>query len=980
MDTASRWVWRRSTTDLGGEMADTDLHADLGVSVTAPPAPLAAPAPPETPPGPSTLTGPSGGPDRVVARSSGASVAALITEGRAGWAVLDDDLNLVDLDPGLTALGTGEPGVPRRRLGDVLPELGARLEPTLRDVVRSGLPLRGLRVRTSRGGTEQHWVVAAVALPAALTPPATPATPVTPAPSRPALAVLIRDITDRVEAEHELSRTAALLDLLILRAPVGIAFLDPQLRYLRINETLAGANGVPVEEHVGRAVADVLPEVAPEVVPLLERVLRTGEPVRDLRLETGPTPGRPGTRRAWTVDYYRVVSGEGSDDPRTEGVGLIVEDDTDRLEAERERHRLRDAEHEAVHRAAAAARAAQQAAREAAEAADRQQLLQRLTAELAPAMTRSGIADVLSSLTGRLLGADVAAVLEYDGAGALHRLVPHGGEESRISAQPLPLARFSPARDAVEQRRPVVWASHDERNARYPDMAWLPVEQEAWATLPLVSGEQVLGVVSLAWAAPREVDAADLALLEALAGQCAIALERLHLYEAAQEARDAAERARARVAVLAGAGEVLGASLDEREILHSLGALLVPTFTDWLMVLLPDRRGRLAPKLSFHADPALAWASQRVLEGEPFGIDAPIPPAQVFRSRRSMLIEDFGAQVRLGHVPAPIAEAALAVGPGPALLVPMVARGRTIGVLSLVDAATRGGDLAAETRLVEDIARRAAMALNNASLFGQRTRVAARLQDSLLPPALPRVPGAVVAARYVVAEEAVEVGGDFYDVVALPGDARLLVIGDVAGRGVDAAGTTGLARYTLRALARDASPAQALTRLNDVLVEQAEAEEAGERFLTAACVRYERDGDGARLRVARAGHPPVLVVAADGTTTFVASEGPLLGVLEPVRIEEVAVRLEPGDSLVLYTDGITEARRGDAWFGQERLGEAAAAAVRRPGFGGPQGADQLAQAVLDAVSAFDAGSSGDDRALLVVHVPAGDQTRNAETS
>lgn len=782
-------------------------------------------------------------------------------------------------------------------------------------------------------------------------------------------------------------QAAALLDVVLEHTGVGVAFLDPDLRYVRINEVLAEANGLPVAAHLGRTVAEVLPDVAPHVEPLLRRVLSTGEPVLDLRLRTGPTPGQPGRPRTWTVSYHRIESGDaaasqgGDRDTRVEGVALIVRDDTDLVEAEDERRRLVDAGHEAAQRVAAAVLEATRAAEGAAEAARRQTLLQRLTAGLAPAMTREEIADVVGSLAAGLLGASVAAILEYDGVGHLLRLVPPQGAPSRISAEPLDLDRFPAAREAVTQRRPVCFASRAERDARFPEMARLPIPQAAWATLPLVSRGRVLGLVTVGWDDEHVVDDEELALLEALAAQCTIALERLHLYESAQDARDAAEGARARLDVIAGAGEALGASLDEAEVLQRLGSLLVPGLTDWLMVMLPDGRGRLAPRLSFHADADLAWASRQVLNGPAFPVDSPIPPAVVFRTREPLLVADLAEQVRLGHVPEPIADAAMAVDPGPAMLVPMVARGRTVGVLSLVDGRSRaqhGGHLHALQDLVADIARRAAMALDNARLFGQRSRIATRLQDSLLPPRLPDVPGAVVAARYATAEEAVEVGGDFYDVIALPGGCRLLVIGDVSGRGVEAAGTTGLARHTLRALARDTSPGQALTRLNDVLLDQADAEGAGERFLTAVAARYERDGDGALLHVARAGHPPAVLARADGTTSLVRPDGPLLGVLRPVEVGEAVVRLGPGDCFLLFTDGITEARRGEELFGEARLADAVSACVRRPGFGTPTsdgdggertGADQLADAVLDAVTAFESAPGGDDRALLVLHVP-----------
>jgi serine phosphatase RsbU (regulator of sigma subunit) len=307
--------------------------------------------------------------------------------------------------------------------------------------------------------------------------------------------------------------------------------------------------------------------------------------------------------------------------------------------------------------------------------------------------------------------------------------------------------------------------------------------------------------------------------------------------------------------------------------------------------------------------------------------------------------------------------------PSPGLLVPMVVRGRSVGVLSLVNTSGRPDTLGADLELVADLARRAGIALDNARLFGQRTRIAARLQESLLPERLPDVPGVEVAVRYATAEDAVDVGGDFYDLVPLSDREHLVVIGDVSGRGVDAATVTGLARHTLRAFAHEPSPAAGLRRLGQILHAQGDAE----RFVTAVTGRLTRLDDGrATVRLARAGHTyPVLVPARPGgEVRLVLSEGPLLGAASDVIVEEVEQVLEPGDALVLYTDGITETRRGEELFGEDRLMAALAAAAGAP-------AEGLADAVLAAVDAFRVAPSEDDLALLVLRLaPAGDFSGN----
>jgi serine phosphatase RsbU (regulator of sigma subunit) len=290
----------------------------------------------------------------------------------------------------------------------------------------------------------------------------------------------------------------------------------------------------------------------------------------------------------------------------------------------------------------------------------------------------------------------------------------------------------------------------------------------------------------------------------------------------------------------------------------------------------------------------------------------------------------------------------------------MVVRGRSVGVLSLVNTSGRADTLGADVELVADLARRAGIALENARLFGQRTRIAARLQESLLPERLPEVPGVEVAVRYATAEEAVDVGGDFYDVVPLSDSEHVVIIGDVSGRGVDAATVTGLARHTLRAFAHEPSPAAGLRRLGQILHAQGDAE----RFVTAVVGRLTRlESGSARVRLARAGHTyPVLVPGRPGgEVRLVRSEGPLLGAVRDVVVEEAEHLLGPGDALVLYTDGITETRRGDELFGEDRLVAALEAAAGAS-------AEELADAVLAAVDAFRAAPSEDDVALLVLRV------------
>jgi serine phosphatase RsbU (regulator of sigma subunit) len=243
-------------------------------------------------------------------------------------------------------------------------------------------------------------------------------------------------------------------------------------------------------------------------------------------------------------------------------------------------------------------------------------------------------------------------------------------------------------------------------------------------------------------------------------------------------------------------------------------------------------------------------------------------------------------------------------------------------------------------------------------------QLAETLQQSLLPPHLPDVPGVQVASRYRrAAQGKADVYGDFYDVFPSVRDAWAVVVGDVAGKGPQAAKVTALARYTLRAAAvRCATPSTNLATLNAALLAWYTDDR---RFLTAVYATLRPHPDGLSVRVSCGGHDPALIRRADGRVQTLGRHGLVLGWLPEPALHDQRALLRPGDSLVLYTDGVTEGRRtGDrALFGPERLQQVIADTH-------PTSADQLAAAIDDAVIAFTDGHADDDTAVLTLHVPA----------
>jgi serine phosphatase RsbU (regulator of sigma subunit) len=247
------------------------------------------------------------------------------------------------------------------------------------------------------------------------------------------------------------------------------------------------------------------------------------------------------------------------------------------------------------------------------------------------------------------------------------------------------------------------------------------------------------------------------------------------------------------------------------------------------------------------------------------------------------------------------------IGMTSAMATPMIARGTTVGVITFVSAETGHHFDEADLKLAESLASRAATAIENARLYEARSAIARTLQASLLPPTLPEVPGFELAAVYRSASEGTEVGGDFYDVFNTAEDQWYVVVGDVCGKGAEAAAVTAMARYTIRAGAvRRRSPAAILRLLGEAMLRQESPDLAG-RFCTIACLHLDLSRSPARATVACGGHPLPAVLRADGSVEELGIAGTLLGLVERPELHDRAGELHAGDTVVLYTDGLTEA-------------------------------------------------------------------------
>lgn len=236
--------------------------------------------------------------------------------------------------------------------------------------------------------------------------------------------------------------------------------------------------------------------------------------------------------------------------------------------------------------------------------------------------------------------------------------------------------------------------------------------------------------------------------------------------------------------------------------------------------------------------------------------------------------------------------------------------------------------------------------------------LAETLQRTLLPPAMPTIEGIDVGGAYRPAGDGTVVGGDFYDVFEINDGVWGVALGDVCGKGASAAIVTALARHTIRALAvRTDTPSEVLRGLHDAI-----ARSDADSFCTALYLTVEPRDGSVDVRMSAGGHHLPLRVRADGTVDEVGRTGHLLGMLEPLQLHDVAVALAPGEALVLYTDGVIEARRGTELYGEERLREVLAACA------GVEAQD-LANAVAAAAVAFQGDHTRDDIAVVVVRAP-----------
>lgn len=397
-----------------------------------------------------------------------------------------------------------------------------------------------------------------------------------------------------------------------------------------------------------------------------------------------------------------------------------------------------------------------------------------------------------------------------------------------------------------------------------------------------------------------------------------------------QRLREAHDETQGWLVFLAQAGELLAQSLDVELTVALIPRLVVPRLGQWCAVHLANEYDELSLAAMTHTDES----AEPALSGQ---------------------LGD--ALLDLQHALAGDGLVAL-TAPADSIVLPLGARGERLGTLTIGRHAGRWQG-SAEFAIIEDLGRRAALAIDNARIHDHRRRITATLQQSLLPPLIPRIDGLDLAAQYVPAGDGLDVGGDFYDVVPLPHQGWLVVVGDVSGKGVGAAAVTGLVRDVLHALALDyREPLQTLRRLNDTLVER-----GGGHFCTLALAFLTSVAAGSvELALHLAGHEQPVLLRADGTTSMVGQCGTALGLVDRIEAPRATVRLDSGDALVFYTDGVTERRNGGKLYGHRRLLTEVAALAGLP-------AAMLASRLCASVLDFSPQPPRDDIAIVALRAP-----------
>lgn len=497
-----------------------------------------------------------------------------------------------------------------------------------------------------------------------------------------------------------------------------------------------------------------------------------------------------------------------------------------------------------------------------------------------------------SGATGELGASAVSlGLLGRDGA-ALSILAAEGlSAPARVQlGATVPIDAWAPVQAVMATRRPLLWPSLAERDRQYPELRAYPSDAQSWAVLPLVVHRVVIGVLALGWPDERPFGEVETGLLQVVAYQCAVALDRARI--------DAVRRAeRETLELLSEGTRVLVSALDPQRVPGALVQLAVPRLAPYCAVFVAERDRLRRVSIAVDGDEQLAAS----LRGElAMSVGDPAPPAVAFRTGVPQIGLVDEPLLRRDYSPEQADRLLRRMAGWTSIVVPIQVVGKPIGAMALASPAWTTGPPERVRFAAEGLASRAGVALTNARRFADERRTAAMLMEAFLPTEVPDVPGYDIAARYLPAGS--RVAGDWFDVLTLPSGAVLIGIGDAGGHGIPAAALMGQLRNCARGLAMTGqSPVAVLEALQLVT-----AANGPDSFATALYATL--DPAAHTVRWSAAGHLPPLRFRP-GFAAFATTAGsPPLGTPSP-PLSELAERWQPGEGVVLVTDGVVE-RRG----------------------------------------------------------------------
>jgi PAS domain S-box-containing protein len=758
----------------------------------------------------------------------------------------------------------------------------------------------------------------------------------------PMFAAYVRDVTARKAAEESVRRLAAIVE----HSNDAIIATDLRGTIMAWNPAAEALYGWPAAEIIGRHVSATAPGDRHSEANFLARQVAEGKAVAGHRTVRMRKDGS-------LVDVSLTISPIFGADEKPVGMAGIVRDITEEKRIESERIRLLDQEKLARLRAE--------------ELEQRASFIAEAQAALDSSLKFDEVLRRLTRLIVPML-ADWCAVHMLEDDGTI-RQVAAGHVDPEKERLAVELSERYPPDPHDPHGVPGVLRSGEPQHVREitddllaagsRDPEHLEIVRglglRSAMIVPLRARSQTLGAITFVSAeSERLYSEEDLAFASELGRRAALSIDNARLHsELASRSKE--------LEFLADASAELDATLDLDETLQKVADLTLqePVLADGCMVDVLEDTGDIRRVAFATSNPDMEPILDRLRE-QRIDLDSAHPIAVAMRTGQLQRVDSIDEREQRSWTQDSGYLDTVREWPGRAAVVaPMRARGRMLGAIAIASFSDRRftDD---DVRVVRELARRAAFAVDNARLYGETNYIADRLQRSLLPPHLPEIRGVEIAARFRPAGDRNEVGGDFYDIFQTGPNRWAITIGDVCGKGPDAAAVTALARHTLRASAiRGGDPPDELLRaLNDAMLVDNPTEF---QFCTVAFASLEISDGCTSLAVSSGGHPLPIVLRADGQVETVGEPGTLLGVVSDPALSCAEIELFRGDTLVFYTDGITEARTTEGLFGYEGLLKAMRTCT---GCAPAEIAERIEQTMLDVQT----GGLRDDVALVVAQI------------